>query len=76
MRRYQVAYFKLLRTVSNKLRGPDAYGCSDNLNNLVRNAAGRAAIENYKKAIILDRKTEKILYILKRHQGNITIESP
>lgn len=76
MKRYGVIYYKLLRTINGGLRGPDAHGASDNLNNLVRNAAGRAAIENYKRAVIWDRKTDKVLYILKRHQGSITIEAP
>ena len=69
-------YFRLVRNISGRLRGPDAHGASDNLNNLVRNAAGRAAIENYKKAVICDRKPDKVLYIMKRNQGSISIESP
>jgi len=75
-RRYQVVYYRLIRNVSGGLRKPDAYGVSDTLNNLVRNAAGRAAIENYNKAVIWDRKYDKILYILKRSQGAISIEKP
>lgn len=69
-------YYRFIRTISGKFSLPDAHGTSDNLANLVRNAAGRAAIENYKKAVIWDRKTDKILYVLKRFQGSITIEAP
>lgn len=75
-KRYSVQYYRWLRNVTGGPRAPDAYGASDNLANLVRNAAGRAAIENYRKAIITDKKTGRIQYILKRSLGAISIEKP
>jgi hypothetical protein len=75
-RKYGVLYFRFVRTIYGKMKGPDAHGTSDNLINLVRNAAGRTAIENYKRAVIYDRNTDKILYVLKRYEGSITIEAP
>lgn len=75
--RYQAAYFRFATTVWGRLNTtPDAHGNSNNLDNLLRNSAGRCAILNYAKAVIIDlHRGGKVMYVLKRNQGSITITS-
>lgn len=59
---------------SGRNRRPDAYGGSNTLDNLIRNSAGRCAIDNYAKAVIIDRhKGGKVVVTLRRTAGGITI---
>lgn len=74
MRRYGVMYFRLIRDIHGKPRWPDAWGTSNNLENLLRHAAGRCAIEHYKKAIVFDRKKQQTIYVLRRNDKSVSIE--
>ena len=51
--RYQVRYYRNILTVLKRPSKPDAFGSSSELDNLIRNAAGRCAIENYRMAVIV-----------------------
>jgi hypothetical protein len=74
--RYLVAYYRFVQTVGGTPRPPDAYGASPHLNNLVRNAAGRCAIENYRQAVVTDRRNGAVVKILRRTTQGITIRNP
>jgi hypothetical protein len=76
-RRYLVAYYRFLTTAWGKANTvADAHGASTTLNNLIRNAAGRCAIENYRQAVIIDRATMQPIKVLRRTQTGITIREP
>jgi len=73
--RYQVRYYRNILTVLKRPSKPDAFGSSSELNNLVRNAAGRCAIENYRMAVIVDHnKGGKQVRILRRTSTSVTIQ--
>lgn len=76
-RRYLVAYYRFVTTAwGSANRFADAHGASKSLENLVRNAAGRCAIENYRQAVIIDRRTMEPVKILRRTSTGITIRNP
>lgn len=72
-RAYQVRYWHYFTNVHSNGRKPDAYGGSNVLDNLIRNAAGRCAIENYRGAVIVDPTSGTVLARLKRTANGITI---
>lgn len=75
-RRYLVAYFRFATTAGGRPNHvADAHGASTTLVNLVRNAAGRCAIENYRQAVIIDRATMQPVKVLRRTQTGITISN-
>ena len=75
--RYQTAYFRFATTPFGAVnRNPDAYGNGHSLSNLIRNSAGRCAVEFYGRAVITDHKHGTIVRILKRTGGGITITDP
>jgi hypothetical protein len=76
-RRYSVAYFRFVTSAWGRAdRMADAHGASTTLDNLVRNAAGRCAIENYRQAVIVDRRTGEPVKLLRRTATGITIRNP
>lgn len=76
--RFQAQYFRFVTTAFGAVnKRPDAYGGSNTLENLVRNSAGRCAIERYGKCVIVDRKAgNRVVKVLKRTTGGITISEP
>lgn len=75
--RYQTAYFRFATTAFGAInRNPDAYGNGNSLPNLIRNSAGRCAVEFYGRAVITDHKHGVVVRILKRTGSGITITNP
>jgi hypothetical protein len=73
-RRFGVAYYRWVTgVVSRHSARPEAHGASAFLENLTRNAAGRLAIENYRRAVISDHRSGMVVRVLNRTSTGITI---
>jgi hypothetical protein len=76
--RFGVSYYRFVTGVLTRATKPDAHGHSidstvQGLTNLTRTAAGRLAIENYRRAVISDHHKGQVVRVLNRTSTGITI---
>jgi hypothetical protein len=72
-RRFGVSYYRWVTGVLLRSAKPEAHGASHDLQNLTRNAAGRLAIDNYRRAVIVDHRHGQVVRTLNRTPSGITI---